>query len=53
MKKIIILILVFVYVFSPLDLIPDAVPFLGWCDDVAVLWVTLKKRKKEVIHGSD
>jgi uncharacterized membrane protein YkvA (DUF1232 family) len=25
------------YVFSPIDLVPDALPVLGWIDDVTVL----------------
>jgi uncharacterized membrane protein YkvA (DUF1232 family) len=26
-----------VYVISPVDLIPDAIPFVGWLDDVGVM----------------
>lgn len=26
-----------VYVVSPVDLIPDAIPFVGWLDDVGVM----------------
>ena len=31
-----------VYVLSPLDLIPDFIPVLGWTDDVTVLATALK-----------
>lgn len=30
-----------VYVLSPVDLIPDAIPILGWLDDVGVLSLAL------------
>ncbi len=31
------------YVVFPFDLIPDAIPFVGWLDDLAVVGYTLKK----------
>jgi uncharacterized membrane protein YkvA (DUF1232 family) len=30
-------ILALVYVLSPIDLIPDAIPLLGWLDDIGVV----------------
>ncbi|MBL9084238.1 MAG: DUF1232 domain-containing protein [Planctomycetales bacterium] len=30
-------VLTVLYVLSPLDFIPDVIPFLGWLDDVGVL----------------
>ncbi|KAL6763549.1 hypothetical protein V8C86DRAFT_2491531 [Haematococcus lacustris] len=27
----------FVYIISPLDLIPDVIPIIGWLDDMLVL----------------
>ncbi len=36
-KKIIIVLLAFIYVVSPLDLIPDFIPVIGWLDDLGVL----------------
>lgn len=36
-KKIIIVMLAFIYVVSPLDLIPDFIPVIGWLDDLGVL----------------
>lgn len=32
----VILILALLYILSPIDLIPDFIPVLGWADDVAV-----------------
>jgi uncharacterized membrane protein YkvA (DUF1232 family) len=31
------LVLIFVYVISPLDIIPDFIPFSGWLDDLVVV----------------
>jgi uncharacterized membrane protein YkvA (DUF1232 family) len=31
-----ILILALLYILSPIDLIPDVIPIVGWADDVAV-----------------
>jgi uncharacterized membrane protein YkvA (DUF1232 family) len=36
-KRIIIVLLAFIYVISPLDLIPDFIPVIGWLDDLGVL----------------
>lgn len=36
-KKIIIVLLALLYVISPLDLIPDVIPVIGWLDDLGVL----------------
>lgn len=30
-------ILATLYVVSPIDLVPDVIPILGWCDDLAVI----------------
>ena len=32
----VILILALLYIISPIDLIPDAIPVAGWVDDLAV-----------------
>ena len=44
-KKIIqiiaILIIAFIYDLSPIDMIPDFIPFLGWGDDVMVTVLSL------------
>jgi len=47
-------ILVVAYAFSPIDLIPDFIPILGYVDDIILvplgIWVALKLIPKEVIH---
>ena len=48
-KKIIIVLLAFIYVVSPLDLIPDFIPVIGWLDDLGVLaWAA-----KQVFFNND
>ena len=48
-KQIIIVLLAFIYVVSPLDLIPDFIPVIGWLDDLGVLaWVA-----KQVFFSKD
>lgn len=36
-KRAIIALLAFLYIISPLDLIPDVIPVIGWLDDLGVL----------------
>ena len=36
-KRVIIAVLAMLYVISPLDLIPDVIPVIGWLDDLGVL----------------
>lgn len=36
-KRVIIGILAVLYVLSPLDILPDAIPLIGWLDDLGVL----------------
>lgn len=36
------------YILSPLDLIPDFIPFIGYVDDAAILTLCLNLVKKEV-----
>ena len=48
-KQIIIVLLAFIYVVSPLDLIPDFIPVFGWLDDLGVLaWAA-----KQVLFSKD
>ena len=37
----IIVLLSALYIISPIDIIPDFIPFLGWCDDLVVLLIGL------------
>lgn len=37
----IIALLSVLYIISPIDFIPDFIPFLGWCDDLVVLVIGL------------
>jgi uncharacterized membrane protein YkvA (DUF1232 family) len=37
------LLVVILYVMSPIDLIPDAIPVIGWVDDLLVLIIGLNK----------
>ena len=43
-KNLLILLLVAIYLLSPIDVIPDVVPVGGWLDDVLliVLWAVFK-----------
>ena len=36
------------YLVSFIDLIPDFIPFIGWADDVAVLFFIYRSLKKEI-----
>ena len=36
MLKYIILVVAFIYVIIPIDLIPDIAPLIGWVDDVVI-----------------
>ena len=48
-KRVIIVLLAFIYVVSPLDLIPDFIPVIGWLDDLGVLaWAA-----KQVLFNKD
>jgi uncharacterized membrane protein YkvA (DUF1232 family) len=35
--QLILFIFTVIYIISPIDFIPDAIPLLGWADDLAVL----------------
>jgi uncharacterized membrane protein YkvA (DUF1232 family) len=36
-KRVVIGVLALLYVLSPLDLVPDWIPFVGWLDDIGIL----------------
>ena len=44
----IILIIALLYIVSPIDLIPDAIPFLGLLDDIVVAGYAMKKTAAEL-----
>jgi uncharacterized membrane protein YkvA (DUF1232 family) len=44
----VVLIIALLYVISPIDLIPDAIPFLGMVDDVLVAGYALKQAATEL-----
>jgi uncharacterized membrane protein YkvA (DUF1232 family) len=41
-----VLIIALLYIISPIDLIPDAIPFLGMIDDVLVAGYALRQRQR-------
>lgn len=43
-----VLIIALVYIISPIDLIPDAIPFVGMLDDVLVAGYALKRASAEL-----
>jgi uncharacterized membrane protein YkvA (DUF1232 family) len=43
-----VLIIALLYIISPIDLIPDAIPFLGMVDDVLVAGYTLRQAAAEL-----
>lgn len=51
-RGVFIFILLIIYLFSPLDFIPDFLPFLGIIDDLLILKLGLNALKKEVEYFS-
>jgi uncharacterized membrane protein YkvA (DUF1232 family) len=43
-----VLIIAFLYIISPIDLIPDAIPFVGLLDDVLVAGYALRQASTEL-----
>lgn len=37
-----------IYIISPIDLLPDIIPFLGWTDDGIVFYFLLKRLMREM-----
>ena len=48
-KNIILVVAALLYFISPLDLIPDVIPFLGYADDMAVLGFILSTLGEELL----
>ena len=46
-KSMIISVLTLIYLISPLDFIPDWIPFLGVFDDIGLLMMVISKLSKE------
>lgn len=44
---VVIFVLAIAYVLSPIDLIPDWIPVVGWVDDGFVIYLLLKRLHKE------
>lgn len=49
MFKLIVLIAALIYVVSPIDLIPDVIPVIGWTDDVAVILWAAREMNSELL----
>jgi len=47
-STLVIIIAAIIYLVSPLDVIPDAIPALGYLDDVTVLALALKRTQREL-----
>ena len=46
LRAVIVLVLIFAYVISPIDIIPDFIPFAGWLDDLIVVPLGLALARK-------
>ena len=46
-KSIFFVVLISIYMLSPLDLIPDWIPFIGILDDLGLLMMVISKLSKE------
>ena len=47
-KSMLIVIAGLIYFISPIDAIPDLIPFLGWADDLTLLGYVIKTLKGEI-----
>jgi uncharacterized membrane protein YkvA (DUF1232 family) len=47
-STLVVIIAAIIYLVSPLDVIPDAIPALGYLDDVTVLALALKRTRQEL-----
>ena len=48
-----LMILALVYTISPIDLLPDFIPVIGWVDDGILLYLVFLQLKKELVRYSD
>lgn len=51
MGKMILFFLSLLYVISPIDLIPDVIPIVGWIDDLVVIIVGIVPIARELFRG--
>lgn len=57
--QIFLFMLTIIYVISPIDLIPDAIPIIGWIDDLGVLvaqmvsFMIYVKRQRQAFHSGN
>ena len=51
MGKIILFLLALLYVISPIDLIPDVIPVVGWIDDLVVIIAGMIPLARELFRG--
>lgn len=51
MGKIILFLLALLYVISPIDLIPDVIPVVGWIDDLVVIIAGMIPLARELFGG--
>jgi uncharacterized membrane protein YkvA (DUF1232 family) len=47
-KDFVIQLVLFIYILSPIDIVPDIVPIMGWIDDVFALIIFLVKLNKYI-----
>lgn len=48
MRLVIALVLGLAYVVSPIDIIPDSIPFAGWIDDLLVLTAVIRLARADL-----
>ncbi len=57
--QLILFILTIIYIVSPIDVIPDVAPIIGWVDDAGVLltqlisFILYLKQKRQNIHKNE
>jgi len=49
-RLVIALIIGLIYVVSPIDIIPDVIPFAGWIDDFVVATAVIRMARADVNH---
>lgn len=41
MRNFLIIVICVIYVLSPIDFVPDLIPFIGWIDDLVAIAITV------------